>query len=288
MIRQPAPNHIIRQPAPSYIPEAIHPNQTTSMSTEFLIRRAVGLRPTKTALSQPASTESYDSPASTELYPRGDSPEPDDFNEYRILDLSRCGSPTNEDDIVTAGEAPIRGTGGRRYREESCVCTGVEGPNGVFTNTRSRFSSRAQEAACYGSEMKKARDTRMRSRSSSLAPEVRNGSDSSKAKSKKAKDTEKSSKPSSASDNGEPRGKGLGPVPIFLNYSFCIDEFAGLTSPNRHKMVVASQLATKAEMEKQERNQCSVCVACQRKTDRPRTALWRKRCKQQNGDRVTI
>ena len=100
------------------------------------------------------------------------------------------------------------------------MCTGVEGPNGVFTNTRSRSSSRAPEAVRNGSEMKKARDTRMRSRSSSRAPEARNGSDSSKAKTKKAKDTEKSSKPSSASDHGEPRGKGLGPVPIFRYYSF--------------------------------------------------------------------
>ena len=80
------------------------------------------------------------------------------------------------------------------------MCTGVEGPNAVFTNTRSRSSSRAPEAARNGREMKKAsRDTRMRSRSSSRAPEARNDSDSSKAKSKKAKDTEKSSKRSSAS-----------------------------------------------------------------------------------------
>ena len=78
-------------------------------------------------------------------YTRGYSPEQDDLNEYRTLDPSRCGSPTNEDDILTAGEgqAPFRG---RKYQEESCVCTGVEGPNGVFTNTRSRSSSRAPEA----------------------------------------------------------------------------------------------------------------------------------------------
>ena len=99
------------------------------------------------------------------------------------------------------------------------MCTGVKAPDGMFTNTRSRSSSRAPEER-NGSEMKKARDTRMRSRSSSRAPEARNGSDSSKAKTKKAKDTEKSSKPSSASDHGEPRGKGLGPVPIFRYYSF--------------------------------------------------------------------
>ena len=71
------------------------------------------------------------------------------------------------------------------------MCTGVEGPNGVFTNTRSRSNSRAQEA--------------------------RSGRDSSKMK--KAKDTKKSSKPSFASevktDDDEPWvTKGLGPVPI--------------------------------------------------------------------------
>ena len=138
------------------------------------------------------------------MYRSGESPEPEDLNEYRILDPSRGGSPTNEDEIVTAGEgqAPIHRRKPER-RDGSCVCTGVEDPNGVFTNTRSRSSSRAPEAR-NGSEMKKAttttsRDTRMRSRSSSRAPKARNGSDSSKAKSKKAKDTEKSSKSSSAS-----------------------------------------------------------------------------------------
>ena len=66
-------------------------------------------------------------------YTRGDSPEPDDLDEYRYLDPSRCGSPTNEDDIVTAseGQAQFRG---RKYRDGSCVCTGVKGPNGVFTS----------------------------------------------------------------------------------------------------------------------------------------------------------
>ena len=141
----------------------------------------------------------WDSPASTyevlsqaishlkrnsEVYSRGDSPEPEDLEAYRIFDPSRGGSLTNEDEIVTAGEgqAPIHR---RKYREESssCVCTGVEGPNGVFTNTRSRSSSRAPEAR-NGSAKKKATttsmDTRMRSRSSSRAPEARNGSDSSK------------------------------------------------------------------------------------------------------------
>ena len=104
-------------------------------------------------------------------------------------------SPTNEDEIVTAGKGQAQ-IHCRKYRDESCMCTGVEAPNGVFTNTRSRSSSRAPEAR-NGSEKEKAttssRDTRMRSRSSSRAPEAHNGSDSSKANSKKAKDTEKSS-----------------------------------------------------------------------------------------------
>ena len=109
--------------------------------------------------------------------------------------------------------------------------------------------------------MKKDRDTRMRSRSSSRVPEARNGSDSSKAKTKKAKDTEKSSKASSASYDGELRSgeKGLGPVPIFRNYSFCIDEFPSLICQNSHKLEMT--VATKAEMEKQERNRRSVCAA---------------------------
>ena len=85
------------------------------------------------------------------------------------------------------------------------MCTGVEGPNGVFTNTRSRSSSHAPEAR-NGNEMKKARDTRLRSLSSSLAPEARNGSDSSKAQTKKAKDTKSRA------------------FPVFGNYSFTIDE----------------------------------------------------------------
>ena len=55
---------------------------------------------------------------------------------------------------------------------------------------------------------------------------------SSKAKTKKAKDTEKSSKASSASYDGELRSgeKGLGPVPIFRNYSFCIEKTWGFLS----------------------------------------------------------
>ena len=160
-------------------------------------------------LSQAISHLERKSERNSELYPRGDSP-----------------SPTNEDDVVTAGEgqAPFHR---RKCREESCVCTWVKGPNGVFTNTRSRSSSRTLEAARNGSEMKKAKDTRMRSRSSSRAPEARNGSDSSKAKTKEAKDTQKSSKPSAASDDCEPRGKGLGQVPIF----FVIIYFALMSFP---------------------------------------------------------
>ena len=127
---------------------------------------------------------------------------------------------------------------GRKRREDSCMCAGAEGPNRGFTNTRSRSSSRAPEAR-NGSEIKKARDTRLRSRSSSRAPEARNGSDSSKAQTKKAKDTEKSSKPSSASDDGKHRamkkknskseGLRLGPVPTFRYYSFTIDEISSGT-----------------------------------------------------------
>ena len=91
--------------------------------------------------------------------------------------------------------------------------------------------------------MKKARDTRMRSRSSSRAPEARNGSDSSKAQTKKAKDTEKSSKPSFAS--GAKAGGGMHrekeqftksrAVPVFREYQFSIDEFPCLHCPNYHK-----------------------------------------------------
>ena len=86
------------------------------------------------------------------------------------------------------------------------MCTGVEGPNRVFTNTI-------------------------------------HGSDSSKAQTKKAKDSEKSSKPSSAfganlkADDGKHRAtsmkkknsksEGLGPVPTFRDYPF--DEIPGGT-----------------------------------------------------------
>ena len=112
----------------------------------------------------------------------------EDLDEYRPLDPSRCGSPTN-DDIVTArqGQVLLRG---RQSREASLVIVGVSDPDGVFNNTR--------EA---------------RSRSSSSAPEACNGSDASETetKSKKAKDTKQSSKPFSASeaktDDGEHREK---------------------------------------------------------------------------------
>ena len=171
----------------------------------------------------------------------------------------------------------------RKRREDSCVCTVVVGPNGVFTNTSSRSSSRAPEAR-NGSELKKARDTRMRFRSSSRALAARNGSDSSKVKNKKARDTKKSSKPSSASDDVELWGKGLGPVPIFRDYPFSIDDFARLTCPNCHKMTAL----TKSEMEKQETNQRTLCGTCQRKTDSSQSTYWCKRCKQPNGDRVII
>ena len=65
MIRQPAPKKFSCKPEAiwrgnrreirSSIPEAIRPNQTISMSREILIRRAVGLRPTKLTLSQQAN-----------------------------------------------------------------------------------------------------------------------------------------------------------------------------------------------------------------------------------------
>ena len=117
-----------------------------------------GPRSTDEVLSQAQSHLQRNS----ELFTRGDSPEPKGLDAYRTLDLSRGGSPTNDYDIVTAsdGQAPFRG---RKRREDSCMCTGVEGPNGVFTYTRSGSSSRAQEA--------------------------RSCSDSSKAKTKKAKGT---------------------------------------------------------------------------------------------------
>ena len=182
-------------------------------------------------------------------FTRGDSPESDDLEAHRPLDHdpSRGRSPTNDDDIFTAGEgqAPFRG---RKRQEDSCLCAGVEGPNGVFTNTRSRSSSGAPEAR-NGSEMKKARDTRLTSRSSSRVPEARNGSDSSKAQTKKADDTEKSSKPSSASGakaaDGEhqatkkkhSKSEGLGPVPTFRYYPFNIDKIPSGTCDRRHTLV---------------------------------------------------
>ena len=48
------------------IAEAIRPNQKTSKHTEFLIRRAVDLRPTKTRLSQPAKAKHRSIAESTE------------------------------------------------------------------------------------------------------------------------------------------------------------------------------------------------------------------------------
>ena len=54
------------------------------------------------------------------------------------------------------------------------MCIGVEGPKGVFKNTRTRSSSWALEA--------------------------RNGNDSSETKTRKAKDTKQSSKPPSAGE----------------------------------------------------------------------------------------
>ena len=121
----------------------------------------------------PTPGRSWDSPASTnevllrarrhlqrnsESFTRGNSPEPDELNMFRPLDQSRGGSPTNNDNIFTAGEGQLwqAQLHGRKCQEDSCVCTGVEGPNRVFTNTRSRSSSRAPEAR-NGSEMKKAR-----------------------------------------------------------------------------------------------------------------------------------
>ena len=149
------------------------------------MRRVVGLRPTKTTLSQPAKAKRR----SWQKAPRG------------FLRVHWGGSP-----------------------------------NRVFTNTRSRSSSRAQEA--------------------------RNGSDSSKAQTKKAKDTEKSSKPSSASGAKAGNGKHREneqftksrAIPVFREYPFSIGEFAGLTRPN-HKMTVLSE----SEIDKQERNQHTLC-----------------------------
>ena len=123
----------------------------------------------------------------------------------------------------------------------------------MFTNTRSRSSSRAPKArnGSDSSEMKKARDTRLRSRSSSRAPEALNSSYSSKAKTKKAKDTAKSIKPSSVSGLGakaddcehwatkkkHPKSEGLGPVPTFRYYPFNIDKIPSGTCDRRLKLV---------------------------------------------------
>ena len=110
---------------------------------------------------------------------------------------TRGGSPTNNDDIAIACEGQASCHGREQSREASCLCTGVKGPNGVFTNTRCHSFSRA--------------------------PEAHNGSDSSKMKN--AKDIDKSRKPFSASgaktDDGEPQAmfkrqsKKSRAVPIF-------------------------------------------------------------------------
>ena len=144
----------------------------------------------------------------------------------------------------------------------------MEAPNGVFTNRRSRSSSRAPEAR-NGSEMKKAttsRDTRMRSRSSSRAPEARNGSDSSKANSKKAKDTEKSSKSSSASGakagDGKHREKEQysksRAFPVLREFPFTIDAVPSWTCDRRHKLgpLKSHDIKSQGDM----RYPCAACL----------------------------
>ena len=135
--------------------------------------------------------------------------------------------------------------------------------------------------------------TNTRSRSSSRAPEARNGSDSSKAKSKKSEDTEKSSKPSSASEakadddkhrENEQYTKSRA-VPIYSNFSFCFDEFPCLICPSRHRLTIV----TKAEIDKQERNQRILCGGCLEPTDMSQAAYsCKKGCKLPNGDRLII
>ena len=73
----------------------------------------------RSGCATPSTPGKWDSPASTkevleqalshlqrnsEMFVRGDSPEPGDLHAYRTLDPSRGGSLTNDDDIVTAGE----------------------------------------------------------------------------------------------------------------------------------------------------------------------------------------
>ena len=67
----------------------------------------------------------------SEKFFRDDPPEPGDLDVYRPFDPSRGGSPFNDNDIVTAseGQAQLRG---RKNREASSVCTGLEGPDGVL------------------------------------------------------------------------------------------------------------------------------------------------------------
>ena len=146
----------------------------------------------------------------------------------------------------------------------------------ALTERRSRSSSRAPEArnGSDSSEIKKARDTRLGSRSSSRAQAARNSSDSSKAQTK-AKDTEKFSKPSSASgangDDGKHRAtkkkhsksEGLGPVPTFRHYPFTIDdspdndETPSGTCNQRYKLV-----PLKSHDIKNQRDVGYPCIAC--------------------------
>ena len=94
------------------------------------------------------------------------------------------------------------------------MCTGVEGPNRVFTNTS-------------------------------------HGSDSSKAQTKKAKDTEKSSKPSSASganlkaDDGKHRATSMKKKIRSLKDSGQCQPFA-ITRSTRFRVGLATQVASNA------------------------------------------
>ena len=84
----------------------------------------------------------------------------------------------------------------------------------------------------------------MRSRSSSRALEARNGSDFSKAETKKAKDTEKSSQPSSTSGAKAGDGKNREKVkytksrafPVFRNFSFTFDAIPSWTCDHCHEL----------------------------------------------------
>ena len=82
--------------------------------------------------------------------------------------------------------------------------------------------------------------------SRTVAQEARNGSDFSKAKPKKAKDTEKSSKPSSASGakagDGKHREKEQysksRAFPVFRDFSFTIDAIPSWTCDHHHNVHV--------------------------------------------------